>query len=208
MKKCNLCNSDALMESVGESRLIPGAKYVNCCSCGNMMILSEGVLIPTPQADNEMTKAMIEDAANCFLANYNGRLMAASLTGKNCETHVQPTAVQQLMQNYVGEFIEKIEEAMNEDCDECEEECSNCCSPTLQEEQIDMNISLAAVSIRSNDGQAETKSYLLVRKDGNKQIIEGATKLFITEIINTIEEGFVLYEINEITPKTEVKYSI
>lgn len=205
MKKCNLCNSENLMESAQESRLIPGAKYVNCKSCGNVMILSNNVLIPTPQDNNKMTQAMIEDAAIAF--SNNAQLMAASLTGKNFENEIQPTTVQNLMQAYVENFLEDMDTEEEEyeycgcfdDCDDCDEEYH-----VLSEEDVDETISLAAVETRS---ESIKKDYLLV-KNGNKQIYANVTKLFMNEIINSINGEFKLYELNEVKPHREVKYSL
>ena len=122
MKKCNLCNSENLMKSSKESRLVPGANYVACKSCGNVMMLSNDVLIPTPQQNNAMVKTMIEDAANAF--SENGLLMGVSLTGRNFENDVQPTTVQNLVQDYVNNYIDSMEE-LKEDT-YCCDDCNNC----------------------------------------------------------------------------------
>lgn len=135
MKKCNLCNSENLMKSSKESRLVPGANYVACKSCGNVMMLSNDVLIPTPQQNNAMVKTMIEDAANAF--SENGLLMGVSLTGRNFENDVQPTTVQNLVQDYVNNYIDSMEELKEDmyccdDCDfeddsyDCYDDCDDC----------------------------------------------------------------------------------
>ena len=117
--KCNLCNSENLMESSKESRLIPGAKYVACKSCGNVMILTNGVLIPTPQTRDKMTQNIIEDAAIAF--SENATLMAVSLTGETLENEMQPSTVKNLVQEYVNKHMDSMEEKLEEylcDCDD------------------------------------------------------------------------------------------
>jgi hypothetical protein len=78
--KCALCNSTNLLKAEKESALIKNAHYTNCMDCGNVMILLNDTLIPTPTEDNEMTKAMIEDAAQAFKMNRGVSLQAVSLT--------------------------------------------------------------------------------------------------------------------------------
>lgn len=82
MNNCKNCNSTNLMTSAGESKLIPGAKYVACRDCGNVMMLVDETLIPTPTTETEMTKTMIEDATQCFDGN-EARLLGVSLTAED-----------------------------------------------------------------------------------------------------------------------------
>lgn len=213
--KCNLCNSEKLMESLKESRLIPGAKYVTCKSCGNVMILSNGVLIPTPQTNDKMTQAMIEDAAIAF--SENGKLMAASLTGKNCENEIQPTTVQDLMQDYVNNFINSMNELEEDICD-----CDNCdCEDyidfdnfdeseenydyleTVHEAEVNKNISLEAASTL----KAEGRDYLVIHPSGAKHVYKNCSKQFLLDIINSIGSKVEVFELKEIELKQEVRYS-
>lgn len=218
--KCNLCNSENLMESLKESRLIPGAKYVTCKSCGNVMILSNGVLIPTPQTNDKMTQAMIEDAAIAF--SENGKLMAASLTGKNCENEIQPTTVQDLMQDYVNNFINSMNESEEDicDCDNCD--CEDCdCEDyidfdnfdeseenydyleTVHEAEVDKKLSLETASTL----KAEGKDYLVIHPSGTKHVYKNCSKQFLLDIINSIGSKVEVFELKEIELKQEVKYS-
>lgn len=205
--KCNLCNSEKLMESLKESRLISGAKYVTCKSCGNVMILSNGVLIPTPQTNNEMTKAMIEDAAMAF--SENGRLMAASLTGKNYENDIQPTTVQNLMQDYVNDYIDSINELEEDicDCDNCD--CEDCDEEdydfleTMFIEEADEELSLKAAS----ELKTENNNYLVILPSGEKRMFRNCSKEFLLNIINTMGTQVEVFELKEIELKQEVKYS-
>ena len=218
--KCNLCNSENLMESLKESRLIPGAKYVTCKSCGNVMILTNGVLIPTPQTNDKMTQAMIEDAAIAF--SENGKLMAASLTGKNCENEIQPTTVQDLMQDYVNNFINSINELEEDicDCDNCD--CEDCdCEDyidfdkfdeseenydyleTVHEAEVNKKLSLETASTL----KAEGKDYLVIHPSGTKHVYKNCSKQFLLDIINSIGSKVEVFELKEIELKQEVKYS-
>lgn len=218
--KCNLCNSENLMESLKESRLIPGAKYVTCKSCGNVMILSNGVLIPTPQTNDKMTQAMIEDAAIAF--SENGKLMAASLTGKNCENEIQPTTVQDLMQDYVNNFINSMNESEEDicDCDNCD--CEDCdCEDyidfdnfdeseenydyleTVHEAEVDKELSLETASTL----KAEGRDYLVIYPSGTKHVYKNCSKQFLLDIINSIGSKVEVFELKEIELKQEVRYS-
>lgn len=218
--KCNLCNSENLMESLKESRLISGAKYVTCKSCGNVMILSNGVLIPTPQTNDKMTQAMIEDAAIAF--SENGKLMAASLTSKNCENEIQPTTVQDLMQDYVNNFINSMNELEEDicDCDNCD--CEDCdCEDyidfdkfdeseenydyleTVHEAEVDKKLSLETASTLKTDNN----NYLVVLPSGEKRMFRNCSKQFLLNIINTIGTHVEVFELKEIELKQEVRYS-
>lgn len=213
--KCNLCNSENLMESLKESRLIPGAKYVTCKSCGNVMILSNGVLIPTPQTNDKMTQAMIEDAAIAF--SENGKLMAASLTGKNCENEIQPTTVQDLMQDYVNNFINSMNELEEDicDCEDCdcedyidfdnfdESEENYDYLETVHEAEVDKKLSLETASTL----KAEGKDYLVIHPSGTKHVYKNCSKQFLLDIINSIGSKVEVFELKEIELKQEVKYS-
>lgn len=216
-RTCKLCNSERLYESSKESSLIKGAKYVSCLSCGNVMIDFNNTLIPTPQEDNEMTKAMIEDAAQAFNAN-SAQLMAVSLTEeKNMESHMQPSTVKENMQNYVNMHIHKSEECDCEECD-CEDEelidfddfdgnydysVEQPIEVEVEKEEADKELSLAAASELRTEG----RDYLLVMPDGRKQVYLQCSKEFIKSIINSIGSHVQLFELKEIELKTEVTYS-
>ncbi len=218
--KCNLCNSENLMESLKESRLIPGVKYVTCKSCGNVMILSNGVLIPTPQTNDKMTQAMIEDAAIAF--SENGKLMAASLTGKNYENEIQPTTVQDLMQDYVNNFINSMNELEEDICDfdDCNYEDCDCEDyidfddfdeseenydylETVHEAEVDKELSLETASTLRTDNN----NYLVILPSGEKRMFRNCSKQFLLNIINTIGTHVEVFELKEIELKQEVRYS-
>lgn len=211
--KCNLCNSENLMESLKESRLIPGAKYVTCKSCGNVMILSNGVLIPTPQTNDKMTQAMIEDAAIAF--SENGKLMAASLTGKNCENEIQPTTVQDLMQDYVNNFINSMNELEEDICDCDDYDCDKDFIDFDDEEEnyeylgiipesdVNKKLSLETASTL----KAEGKDYLVIHPSGTKHVYKNCSKQFLLDIINSIGSKVEVFELKEIELKQEVRYS-
>ena len=223
-RTCKLCNSERLYESNKESSLIKGAKYVSCLSCGNVMIDFNNTLIPTPQEDNEMTKAMIEDAAQAFNAN-SAQLMAVSLTEeKNMEAHMQPTTVKENIQNYVNMHMHTYDEC---DCEECDCEICDCedeedlidfdefdgnhdyledrheIIEEVPAEDVDKNLSLAAASELRTEG----RDYLLVMPDGRKQVYLQCSKEFIKSIINSVGSHVQLFELKEIELKTEVTYS-
>lgn len=227
MKKCNLCNSTNLMESLKESRLIAGCKYVTCKSCGNVMILSNGVLIPTPQTNDKMTKAMIEDAAIAF--SDNAQLMATSLTGKNYENDIQPTTVQDLMQDYVNKkYMESVEVEENFncdlDCDNCEDGCPDFEEKKEEalkngreicEEHITITVTDTTKPQKSVEvvnkhltTDSELKDYLIVLESGEKQLFKGCSKQFLLNILNTMNSNDIeLYELKSIKLKQEVKYN-
>lgn len=214
-RTCKLCNSKRLYESNKESSLIKGAKYVSCLSCGNVMIDFNNTLIPTPQEDNEMTKAMIEDAAQAFNAN-SAQLMAVSLTEeKNMEAHMQPTTVKDNMLAYINMHIHESDECDCEECD-CEDEELIDFDDfdgnydylveqpiEVEVEEADKELSLAAASELRTEGH----DYLLVMPDGRKQVYLQCSKEFIKSIINSVGSHVQLFELKEIELKTEVTYS-
>lgn len=224
-KNCILCNSERLYTSGKESLLIKGAKYTSCLSCGNVMIDYNNTLIPTPQDDNEMTKAMIEDAAKAFELN-GAKLMAVSLTEeKNMESHMQPTTVKENMQNYVNMHIHKFDELDEDEIEEfsdfdecdCEEELIDFddfdgnydylveqpIEVEVEKEEADKELSLQVASELRTEG----RDYLLVMPDGRKQVYLKCSKEFIKSIINSVGSHVQLFELNEIELKTEVTYS-
>lgn len=213
MRKCNLCNSENLMESLRESRLIPGAKYVACKSCGNVMILSNGVLIPTPQTNDKMTQNIIEDAAIAF--SENAPLAAVSLTGERFENEVQPSTVKNLVQEYVNKHMESMEEKLEEylcDCDcDCDEDFINFDDEeenyeylgTVPESNVDKNISLEAASMLKTDNN----DYLVILPSGEKQVYRNCSKQFLLDIINSVGSHVEVFELKEIELKQEVRYS-
>lgn len=201
MKKCNLCNSEKLMESAKESQLIPGAKYVACNSCGNMMVLVNDTLIPTPTNHSAMTKVMIEDAANSF----DQKLLGVSLTGgRVMEADMQPSKVQNLIAEYVNNALDAIEDDIEEEFDmDIEEEC-DCDEPC---EICECNNTRVIVNHKNVESDNMYKDYLLVNKAGEKQLYKGCDKEFMLDIINSIGSEVKLYEVKEIKLKQEVKYN-
>ena len=218
--KCALCNSTNLLKAEKESALIKNAHYTSCMDCGNVMILLNNTLIPTPTEDNEMTKAMIEDAAQAFKMNRGISLQAVSLTEeKNMETHMQPTTVKENIGNYVNMHLHKFDE-LDEiedftDFDECdceeEEELIDFDDfdgdygylEQVKEEEVDKELSLQAAS----ELRTESKDYLLILPNGEKQLFRNCSKEFILSIINSIGSHVQLFELNEIELKTQVKYN-
>ena len=200
MKKCNLCNSENLMKSSKESRLVPGANYVACKSCGNVMMLSNDVLIPTPQQNNAMVKTMIEDAANAF--SENGLLMGVSLTGRNFENDVQPTTVQNLVQDYVNNYIDSMEE-LEENYEYLKKIPITNLDKEMSITNLDKEISLKTASTLNKEG----KDYLLIKPSGEKIVFKNCSKEFLLNIINDMKVQVEVFELNEIKLKQEVKYS-
>ena len=212
--KCNLCNSENLMESLKESRLIPGAKYVTCKSCGNVMILTNGVLIPTPQTRDKMTQNIIEDAAIAF--SENASLMAVSLTGETLENEMQPSTVKNLVQEYVNKHMDSMEEKLEEylcDCDDydCDkdfidfddEEENYEYLGIIPESDVNKKLSLETASTL----KAEGKDYLVIHPSGTKHVYKNCSKQFLLDIINSIGSKVEVFELKEIELKQEVKYS-
>ena len=212
--KCNLCNSENLMESSKESRLIPGAKYVACKSCGNVMILTNGVLIPTPQTRDKMTQNIIEDAAIAF--SENASLMAVSLTGETLENEMQPSTVKNLVQEYVNKHMDSMEEKLEEylcDCDDydCDkdfidfddEEENYEYLGIIPESDVNKKLSLETASTL----KAEGKDYLVIHPSGTKHVYKNCSKQFLLDIINSIGSKVEVFELKEIELKQEVKYS-
>lgn len=212
--KCNLCNSENLMESLKESRLIPGAKYVTCKSCGNVMILTNGVLIPTPQTRDKMTQNIIEDAAIAF--SENASLMAVSLTGETLENEMQPSTVKNLVQEYVNKHMDSMEEKLEEylcDCDDydCDkdfidfddEEENYEYLGIIPESDVNKKLSLEAASTL----KAEGRDYLVIHPSGAKHVYKNCSKQFLLDIINSIGSKVEVFELKEIELKQEVKYS-
>lgn len=212
--KCNLCNSENLMESSKESRLIPGAKYVACKSCGNVMILTNGVLIPTPQTRDKMTQNIIEDAAIAF--SENASLMAVSLTGETLENEMQPSTVKNLVQEYVNKHMDSMEEKLEEylcDCDDydCDkdfidfddEEENYEYLGIIPESDVNKKLSLETASTL----KAEGKDYLVIHPSGTKHVYKNCSKQFLLDIINSIGSKVEVFELKEIELKQEVRYS-
>lgn len=220
MKKCNLCNSENLLTSKGKSQLLKDAYYVSCMDCGNVMILTNDTLIPTPTDDTKMTKAMIEDAARAFSLNQEMLLQAASLTAdNNMEPHIQPTTVKDAMQAYVNMHLHNAQEESLCECDECD--CENDEEEYIDfddfdeseenyeylevvpAEEVDKNLSLETASMLRTNGS----NYLVILPSGEKHVYKNCSKEFILSIINSIGSHVQLFELNEIELKSEVKYS-
>ena len=185
--KCALCNSTNLLKAEKESALIKNAHYTNCMDCGNVMILLNDTLIPTPTEDKDM------------------------------ETHMQPTTVKENMKNYVNMHMHTYDELdeINDftDLEECE--CEEEIIPfddfdgdygyleQVREEEVDKELSLKVASELRTEGH----NYLLILPNGDKQVYRNCSKEFILSIINSIGSHVQLFELNEIELKTQVKYN-
>lgn len=146
MKKCTLCKSDRLRESDKESKLIPKAKYAVCLDCGNVNLLVNGVVIPTPQEEGEMTTALIKDAAEAF---GTANLRKISVTGNDT---VPLDDIKNQIETYVNSFVDEdicevcgespciCDELIEEDLDEfeCDHDCDNCDEgcPDFEEKKV------------------------------------------------------------------------
>ena len=227
MKKCNLCDGVDLMKSSNESKLVPGVHYTVCTACGNVMMLVDDVLIPTPQTNSEMTKLLIQDAADAF-GEFNGRgfLRATSLNGTDFNPEIQPTQVKEQIKKYIEELKSEINEALNEleeesledlldeefdcdqDCDQCEDGCPD--FEEKKEEAIAAGKPVYTEFKTSNDNitSADKADYLLIDDCDKKHVFKNCSKDFVLNIINSAGgSGIKLFEIKEIKLKEEIKYS-
>lgn len=215
--KCVLCNSKNLLKSEKESALIKNAHYASCKDCGNVMMMLNDTLVPTPTEDNAMTKAMIEDAAKSFGVP-GAFLQAVSLTAeKNMEPHMQPTVVKENIERHMNMQMNDSEEEC--DCEECDCVVCDCDEEEIidfddfdgdysyleqiKEEEVDKELSLKAASELRTEGH----DYLLILPNGEKQVYRNCSKEFILSIINSIGSHVQLFELNEIELKTQVKYN-
>ena len=232
--KCNLCNSERLLVSQDESVLMPGAKYCNCMDCGNMMILKDGTLIPTPTTDNMLVKAMIEDAAQSFKNNAGARLMSVSLNGTDIQVNQQPTTVKETLNNYINQFLDSDEEDeeldMDEEIVECNGLCDECADgcpdfeekkaeaikkgiPVYHESRVtDISInypvqnSVTVEKVTANN-KKELNDYLVLLPNGEKMMYRNCEKQFLLSIINSMGPNIELYQLNKIELVAETTYT-
>lgn len=203
MKKCNNCgNITKLIVSTRQSAIIKDAHYVSCLDCGNVMLMVNNKIIPTPTSNTPQTKLLIQDAANCFDAlMVNG---VASLDGKTTPTDIQPSQVLQELQDYVDYYIYHGDEEDLDECDCCNECCSCVCDQDsactcqelaiCEEEKITVNTTV-------------NKDYLLISSSGEKQVYQNCSKDFMINIINDIGTDFSLFELKPVELKSKVKYT-
>lgn len=206
MIRCSVCGNENLMMA-GESKLIKNARY-GICSCGKVMIVQGDTAIPTPTENNEMTKALIQDAAEAL--NAPSALRAVSLNRTDIQVEMQPTQVKQNIANYISSYLrsqekDELDYVMEDDC--CEDcgcyicECDNDCDCELChcEEEVESSFE-------------PNKSYLLVTPGGERNIYEQIAPYFLEEIINNIAGEFKLFELKEVALKKEkveiVKYKL
>lgn len=234
MKKCSNCGNEKLMVSVKESKLIRGAKYAACTDCGNMMILINGLLLPTPTEDSPRTKLLIQDASDCFdsLMSLGG---VASLDGKTTPIEIQPIQTLEHAQKYIEDQLylhmthveEEDYEEYIDDQFSCDEECDRCSEgcPDFDEKKAEAIANGQPVYQESKTMSAavdmsgfpveeinvtEVKpsgNYLLLLPNGEKQLYMNTSKGFIINIINDIDTDFSLFELKLVDIKSEVKYS-
>lgn len=212
MKKCNNCGNENLMVSKKESGVIKGANYVACTECGNIMLLINDTLLPTPNDNSPQTKLLIQDAADCF-----DSLMvmgAASLDGKTTPVDIQPSQTLDGLQDYVNS---QLNEALNDEVEEDEEEYEDICdceicNCNLEEEPLfekdvyegDRDLSVAiAQDVYNQEGD----DYLVILPSGEKQVYMDTSKDFIVNIVNNIGSHVRLFKISEVELKKEVRYN-
>lgn len=227
--RCNLCNSESVIVSADESVLMPGVRYCSCTACGNVMIVKDGVIIPTPTEDNMLVKAMIEDASNAFKNNRGARLLAVSLNNSDIQLRQQPIAVKESLADYVNQFVginnteDEEAEIIEFECDGMCEECENGC-PDFEEKKEEALLNgepvyeekvTAEMSIgRSNvdhyttvkpvtpKKESQFKDYLILLPNGDKLIFKESTKDAILNTINDMHPNFKAnVEVYELTKK-------
>lgn len=233
MKKCSNCGNEKLMVSVKESKLIKGAKYAACTDCGNMMILINNLLLPTPTEDSPRTKLLIQDASDCFdsLMSLGG---VASLDGKTTPIEIQPIQTLEHAKKYIEDQLDLHENIEKEDYNEyideqleCDENCDECADgcPDFDEkkaeaiandEPVYRESKTVSAAIDMADFPVEeiqvtevkaSGNYLLLLPNGEKQLYMNTSKDFIINIINDIGSHFSLFELKYVDLKSEVKYS-
>ena len=204
MKKCILCNSTSLLKSQNESSIMKGCHYMACNHCGNVMIEVDDKLIPTPTTDNDMTKAMIEDAAKSF-GRMGQALQSVSLTAdKNMEPHMQPTTVKENMQRYIEQHLHSSDdEEEYEDFDNCEYENEDFYRYE-EKEEADKELSLETAEMLRID---ESDYLIIVKTTGERHLYRNCSRDFVLSIINSMGKEVELFELKKIPLKTEVKYS-
>ena len=206
MIRCSVCGNENLMMA-GESKLIENARY-GICSCGKVMIVQGDTAIPTPTDNNEMTKALIQDAAEAL--NTPSALRAVSLNRTDIQVEMQPTQVKQNIANYISNYLRSQEEdeldyEMEDDyCEDCGCyicECDNDCDCELChcEEEVESEF-------------IPNKNYLLITPGGERNMYENISPEFLEDIINNIVGEFKLFELKEVELKKEkveiVKYKL
>lgn len=217
MKKCSNCQNDRLMVSQKESKVIQGAKYVACPNCGNIMLLINDIIVPTPTDNSPQTKLLIQDAADCF--DSLAMLGAASLDGQTTPVDIQPTQAlenaNKYVENAINAALEDEEEYHEEEYDDLESEHyeddykddyedDEC---TCSEYVCDNYIEEMKEEIMNDPFRPEGNDYLLILPSGEKQMFRNTSKEFMVNIINDIGSHIMLYELKPIELKKEVKYS-
>lgn len=198
MKICNSCGNKNLIVSTKKSDIIKGANYVACLDCGNIMLILNDEMLPTPTSNTPQTKLLIQDAANCFDSLMVGG--AASLNGKTTPTDIQPSQALEGIQDYINHYLCLEEYFEEDDPDECEG-CDDCCSCVCD---IDTECTCQE---NSNYSYIKDDDYLLILPSGEKQIYRNCSKDFMMNIINDIGSNVKLFNIKEIELKSEVKYT-
>lgn len=206
MMKCSVCGNENLKVQ-GKSGLIQDGYYA-VCSCGKVMIIKNGIAIPTPTDNNEFTKLLIQDAANAL--NNPHELMAASLNKEDIQTEMQPTQVKEKIANYISNFLRKNND---EEIDEYEEYDEYEDDDEYYDEMFDLEEEeYNQEEIRTSlydDRDFSKKEYLLVipKQEGHptKEMFtyQNMSKQFMQDILNDIKYEFKLYELKEVEVKKE-----
>lgn len=228
MKVCNNCGNKNLMVSKKESSIIKGAKYVACTGengCGNIMLLINGILAPTPTDNNGV---LMLDATECFhsLVNIDSieslekeAALADIHTIEQAQTYIEKQIELQLKKGILISEDELIN-SCDENCDECFEGCSDFekrkAEAIANDQPVYLETKTVSASIDSMEPTEEIQisevkpvgNYLLLLSNGEKQVYMGTSKDFMINIINNIgSQDFALFELKHIELKQEVKYS-
>lgn len=206
MIRCSVCGNENLMMA-GQSKLIENARY-GICSCGKVMIIQGDTAIPTPTENNEMTKALIQDAAEAL--NAPSALRAVSLNRTDIQVEMQPTQVKQNIANYISNFLRSQEEE-ELDYDMEDDYCEDCGYYECEcDDEYDCDCD--ECHCEAEEAFAENKNYLLITPGGERNIYENIHPKFLEEILNNIVGEFKLYELKEVELKKEkveiVKYKL
>lgn len=207
MMKCSVCGNENLKVQ-GKSKLIQDGYYA-VCSCGKVMIIQNGIAIPTPTDNNEFTKLLIQDATNAL--NNPNNLMAVSLNKDDIQTEMQPIQVKEKIANYISNFLRK------NDNEEIDDEYEGYDDYNEYDEEYDEMFDLeeeynhqeeTRTSLYDNKDFSK-KEYLLVipRQEGHptKEMFtyQNMDKHFMQDILNDIKYDFKLYELKEVEVKKE-----
>lgn len=199
MIRCSNCGNENLMLT-RESKLIKDARY-GICSCGKVMIVQGDRAIPTPTEDNQMTKALIQDAADAL--NNPLSLAAVSLNKEDIATNMQPTQVKENIANYINNYI-KSEDELNMDIEDNEEDYIDFDDYLDEENIFEDECCNGCNDCNCTDTSESNKKYLLITADGEKNVYKNIPTYFLEDIINDINTDFELYELKEVKLKKEV----